>query len=110
MLKALFSIIYKFQSLFETTFEEYLLHQGASPITRKNYRADLGHFLGWANEIISSTKPAALDNHQSFLRAISLELLEQYKREQSLNKTPIASINRRLSTVRAFMKCAGLQG
>lgn len=100
----------KFQPLFETTFEEYLLHQGASPITRKNYRADLGQFLGWTNEVIASTAPTALDSHQSFLRTISPELLERYKREQSINKTPVATINRRLSTVRAFMKCAGLQG
>jgi len=99
-----------FQALLETIFEEYLTHQGASLVTRKNYRMDLRQFLGWLDGAVSPAKRAEIDNHQKLLKAINLELLETYKREQQTDKVPVTTINRRLSAIRAFLKCAVVQG
>ena len=58
------SFIAKFQSLLETTFEEYLTHQGASLVTRKNYRMDFRQFLSWAGEALTPTKRSLIDTHK----------------------------------------------
>ncbi|MEK7544274.1 MAG: site-specific integrase [Patescibacteria group bacterium] len=100
----------KYQPLLETTFEEFLTHQGTSLVTRKNYRMDIRQFLAWLEDAISPAKRSQIDSHQTLLKTISEELLETYKRDQLLTKTPQATINRRLSTVRAFLKCAVTQG
>ncbi|MBI5620737.1 site-specific integrase, partial [Candidatus Gottesmanbacteria bacterium] len=104
------AIISRFQSLLETVFEEYLTHQGASLITRINYRMDLRQFFGWLGDALAPEKRITVTTHQELLRTITAEILESYKRDGLLTKTPITTINRRLSAVRAFLKCASAQG
>ncbi|MEK9143844.1 MAG: site-specific integrase, partial [Patescibacteria group bacterium] len=64
------------QSLFETTFEEYLIHQGVSSLTRKNYRSDLRNFLDWTANSFTAQQVASIVTHRDFLKLITKDLLE----------------------------------
>lgn len=67
-------------------FLDFLGKQGASVKTRKNYKSDAKHFLRWFNRPITSITQAHVDDYVHYF---------------SLN-TPQSTLNRRLSTMRAF--------
>ena len=100
-----------YQGFIERTFIGFLQEQGASEITQKNYRTDLRHFFNW---IITTGQKSNLSTQdtpqQGLLKQITTDVLEQYKRDQILNQVPVATINRRFSTLRMFFKCAAVQG
>ncbi len=70
-------------------FDDYLMHKGASKVTRKNYLSDLRSFLIWNN---------TQENFEEF----SLDRLISYKNFLEISKLPIVSINRSLSSLRAY--------
>lgn len=94
----------------EVSFLEYLKDRGASVKTRKNYRSDARHFLGWfilTLQSKSATLPSSLDQ---FIRLISPKMIDQYKRYLLDNHIPTSTINRRLSTIRSFFHFCQSQG
>ena len=84
------------QSFFEQAFLDFLIKQNVSRITRNNYISDLRYFFRWLSPLPPST--------------MSTDILEQYKQSQIYQYIPIASINRRLSTLRKFFTCAASNG
>lgn len=88
-------------------FRHYLQLQKASPVTVKNYVADINHFLTWLNQETGI-------RHQVAGKAISdlftLETIEEYKSDLLDDDTPPATINRRLSALRKFGRFSQSQG
>ncbi|OGG11435.1 hypothetical protein A2Z00_05630, partial [Candidatus Gottesmanbacteria bacterium RBG_13_45_10] len=85
---------------------EFLQEQGVSKITQKNYRTDLHHFFGWISRSKQINEPQQNDNPQDLLKQVTPELLSNYRESQILDKIPASTINRRLSALRMFFKCA----
>ncbi len=70
-------------------FDNYLSQKNLSKVTRKNYVSDLRMFLSWMN---------AHENVPDFnVRSITL-----YKEFLQSSRLPVRSINRSLSSLRAF--------
>lgn len=98
-----------YQALLEslqTFFDTFLLTEHVSAVSRKNYRSDLRDFVGW---IISTIKTTVLPHEETpriFLSKISTEDIEEYKRSLHVRNIPVATINRRLSTIRKFFTAA----
>lgn len=76
-------------------FTNHLKNSNLSPKTVRNYSSDLSHFNAWATLKLRTDQ---IINH------LSPALIEEYKTFQVSNQIPTKTINRRLSTLRAFGK------
>lgn len=85
------------------SFKAYLKVKGASQNTIKNYLADLNHFLAWL-ELTLRGQNIALDRSlpELFSRYFEPNYLAKYKNYLVQNQLPVATVNRRLSTLRTF--------
>jgi len=85
------------------SFKAYLKVKGASQNTIKNYLADLNHFLAWL-ELTLRGQNIALDQSlpELFIRYFEPNYLAKYKNYLVQNQLPVATVNRRLSTLRTF--------
>lgn len=85
------------------SFKAYLKVKGASQNTIKNYLADLNHFLAWL-ELTLRGQNIALDRSlpELFVRYFEPNYLAKYKNYLVQNQLPVATVNRRLSTLRTF--------
>ncbi len=113
MVSLILSNVLDYQSFLDTIFEAFLIKNRVSGITRKNYRSDLKNFFGWVVQTglsINSTATNSSDIMKAFLQAVTSEVLEDYKRQQSLSGIPISTINRRLSSVRMLFRYAETSG
>ncbi len=110
MANIILSNLQDYQDFIERTFAGFLLEQGASEITRKNYRTDIKHFFTWALNSYQQKLAADPQNAKELVSYVKREGLEEYKQAQVLDRTPSATINRRLSAIRMFFKCAVVQG
>jgi site-specific recombinase XerD len=90
-----------------TLFKNYLEQQGVSKNTRKNYLADFGQFLGWLKQKTGTSYGGA---GLSLLGLFTLETFSEYKANLLRIRTPLATINRHLSTLRKFCAFAKTQG
>ncbi len=99
-----------YQELLLTAFEDFLVRDGASEKTRKNYKSDLRHFLAWLQNSGEAITRESIASEKELLSLVSAERLEKYKQTQLLSKVPAATINRRLSALRIFFRFANLQG
>lgn len=70
-------------------FDDYLIHKNLSRISRKNYLSDLRMFLTWLN--------SREDGLEFSMNAIVL-----YKEFLQSSRLPARSINRSLSSIRAY--------
>jgi site-specific recombinase XerD len=82
-------------------FKLYLASQGVSSVTIRNYLSDFNHFWGWLiltlkNQGLSSTSP------REIIKQITPSVIKDYKNFLFINKTPVKTINRRLSSLRRF--------
>ena len=85
-------------------FESFLVRNSqVSDKTLRNYRADLAHFLNWAKSFLN-LKGISVDTDNQVVPHFSSYLIKEYIQSQTVLRTPPATINRRLSTVRAFGK------
>ena len=84
-------------------FESYLLNSEVSNVTLRNYRADLGNFLTWTQTFLARRGVTVL-NDSSLVAQFSPFLIKEYVKSQTLENTPPATINRRLSSLRSFGK------
>ncbi|MEK7532881.1 MAG: site-specific integrase, partial [Patescibacteria group bacterium] len=94
-----------------TSFEEYLVIKHAAKQTRKNYKSDLMAFFSWFCEAQQTPSPTThIESHADALHLIQTESIDAYKRWLVIAHTPPATINRRLSAIRAFFRFATLHG
>ena len=88
-------------------FKNYLQIEKASSVTVKNYLADINHFLEWLAQKTGI-------KHQIVGKGIfglfTEETLNEYKTEQLIKKTPLSTLNRRLSALRKFGQFGLSQG
>lgn len=99
-----------YQPFLETFFVNYLTENGASEKTKANYRTDLRHFLMWMQVTIIRTNSVADDSHVGYLSIISTDMLANYKHFLLEKNIPVGTINRRLSSLRSFIKCCKTNG
>ena len=85
----------------EMLFTDFLQQAGSSEKTRKNYKSDANHFLGWFIFKLESADRLP-HSHIEFVQRITPRFVEQYKTFLLVNNIPTATINRRLSTIRSF--------
>lgn len=84
-------------------FTEYLSKNGASDKTKSNYRVDINHFLSWVRKTIILPHHTGLSGNstdEDILIHADEELITSYIQDQNRTHTPIATINRRLSSLR----------
>lgn len=75
------------------SFQEYLVRQGMSPATVKNYLVDLNAFARWYKTQAQS---------DAWLLTFSSADLRAYRAEMSNNGLSVSTINRRLQALRKF--------
>ncbi len=100
------SNVLDYQAILEHAFIDFLTADGASEKTRNNYRSDLRHFIGWTMLTIVSRGYPTPQTHIDFVQLITADLLANYKLYLLENRIPTATINRRLSTLRIFIRAA----
>jgi len=88
-------------------FKNYLLVQKNSSVTAKNYVADLNHFLNWLD---SKTGIKHQIVGKGIFSLFTKETLEEYKTDLLADEAPLATLNRRLSTLRKFGQFGLSQG
>lgn len=94
-----------------SAFDEFLTVENASKQTRKNYKSDLNAFVSWFTETIQTADDVpSINSPADALRPITTDRIEDFKRWLRLSHTPPATINRRLSALRAFFRFAALNG
>jgi len=98
--------VFDYQALLDTEFSTYLIKQNASEVTRKNYVMDIKNFFTWLNMCLTNGSIKLLENIEKPLSRITTEIIETYKRSLTTSKTPIATINKRLSALRMFFQFA----
>lgn len=90
-----------YQEKLELGFTAFLLKNGSSEKTRKNYLSDIRHFFRWLRSFksvfISSLQPIA-----TLLQALTPLDLEKYKADSIGSNSALATVNRRISSIRAF--------
>ena len=106
MQSIILSNVFDYQALLDTEFSTYLIKQNASEITRKNYVMDIRNFFTWLNMCLTNGSVTLLENAEKPLARITSEIIEMFKRSLITSKTPIATINRRLSALRMFFQFA----
>lgn len=99
-----------YQEVLLMTFGDFLVRDGASEKTRKNYKSDLRHFLAWLLNSSEAGNRESIASEKELLSLVSTERLENYKQTQLLSQVPAATINRRLSALRIFFRFATVQG
>lgn len=99
---------------FEAMFREFLILDGVSPLTLKNYQSDLRHFLGWFHLFLKSSRQDNPGNtaltESGFAAQIDYGAVSSYKTYLESNGLPVKTINRRLSTLRKFCSLCIKQG
>ena len=97
------------ESLLRTRdFKSYLLDQRCSQLTVKNYLADLRQFTEWTMIVLGITNYA---DENGFFSSLNKQLLSTYKERLLTEKqlSPV-SINRKLSSLRRYLKFASKYG
>src|SRR3989344_210136 len=104
------SNVLNYTILLEATFQEFLLSAQTLQVTIKNYLADLRNFFAWLATYLTNRPSRRFASHSQLLRLVTPEVIENYKHDQLVNHTPASTINRRLSTLRTFFRCAVSHG
>jgi site-specific recombinase XerD len=99
------SNVLNYQSKLEAFFETVLINSGKSTKTKTNYKSDLNHFLNWISKLFVKLEIYP-KNESDFLSYIQPETITAYINWQQKCFTPIATINRHLSSVRMFFRVA----
>ena len=88
-------------------FKNYLIIKKNSPVTAKNYLADINHFLNW---LAKKTGVKYQIVGKAIFGLFTEETLDEYKTDLLKNKTPLSTLNRRLSALRKFGQFGKEQG
>ncbi len=98
-----------YQALLDTEFSVYLTKQAASEITRKNYMTDIRNFFSWLTNSLKMGILSLRENKEKPLQSITSDVVERFKQALVTAKTPVATINRRLSALRMFFQFAFIE-
>ena len=101
---------FNYQALFEIEFGSYLIKQGLSEKTQKNYRMDVRNFFEWLHLQPQTHAIPDVPTQKDVLRLITAETLESYKHTLIDQQIPFATINRRLSSLRLFFQFTAISG
>ncbi len=88
-------------------FRYYLKTQKASSATIKNYVADINNFLDWF-AVKTGIRYQVVG--KALFKLFNQETIEEYKTDLQTKKTPLSTINRRLSALRKFGQFGLSQG
>lgn len=99
----MFSNVLNYQAKLISLLSDFLKSQNIGNKTVANYKSDLKHFLLWYATVAESKLKAA-SSELLFVQTITPSDIESYRNSMLAEKTPVATINRRLSTVRTFGK------
>jgi len=80
-------------------FKNYLIIRKTSPVTAKNYLGDVNHFLNW---LAKETGVKYQIVGKAIFGLFTEETLNEYKNNLLSCKTPLSTLNRRLSALRKF--------
>jgi len=80
-------------------FKNYLIIRKTSPVTAKNYLGDVNHFLNW---LAKETGVKYQIVGKAIFGLFTEETLNEYKNYLLACKTPLSTLNRRLSALRKF--------
>jgi len=80
-------------------FKNYLIIRKTSPVTTKNYLGDVNHFLNW---LAKETGVKYQIVGKAIFGLFTEETLNEYKNNLLSCKTPLSTLNRRLSALRKF--------
>ena len=78
---------------------------GSSPVTIKNYLIDVKQFLAWT-QVVTSVNEAWEIKDQNIFSRINPEIIEEYKKRLLSQGFSPLTINRKLSSVRNFVRWA----
>jgi site-specific recombinase XerD len=82
-----------------------LKREGASIKTQKGYIADIKDFLNW---ISTNTTVSSTDHAINVTGGITKTIIEKYLHSQLEEQKSVATVNRRLSTLRMFFATIGI--
>ena len=88
-------------------FKNYLRIQKISNVTVKNYLVDINNFLSWLKQKTGIKYQVA---DKAIFGLFTQETIEEYKKDQTKQKTPSSTLNRRLSALRKFGQFGQNQG
>src|SRR3989344_3806955 len=86
-------------------FKNHLYSGGSSPITIKNYLIDVKQFLDWGQRV-TNVKDAWNIKDQNIFNNINPEIVEEYKKRLLSEGFSPSTINRKLSSIRNFVRWA----
>jgi site-specific recombinase XerD len=98
-----------YQSKLEAFFQSFLVSNNKSNKTIVNYKSDLKHFLSWLNDFFLKLE-INFSGETDLLLQILPQTINDYLNWQKNSHIPIASINRRLSSIRLFFLAAKTLG
>jgi site-specific recombinase XerD len=84
-------------------FKDYLIINKTSPATAKNYLVDVHHFLSW---LARKTGVKYQIIGKGIFGLFTQETLNEYKSDLLSEKTPLSTLNRRLSALRNLVNLA----
>jgi len=88
-------------------FKLYLISQGCSPLTVKNYLSDVKDFFDWLAQKTGIHYQTA---GQAIFGIFTKETIREYQQDLMSAKTPHSTINRHLSALRKLGEFARSQG
>ena len=91
-------------NFFESLFLRFLHASGASKRTQENYKTDIRHFFVWLVSFLHDRGEILPRPEIRILETVTPETVDVFKTSLSIKQTPDATINRRLSSIRLFLK------
>lgn len=85
------------------TFSQYLIKQGLSKLTFKNYESDVNSFYAWMKTKLREFGVVITTLEASF-PYLNTKTAAEYKNFLIAGRTPVKTINRRLSTLRQLAR------
>lgn len=98
------SNIANYQAILRSAFIAFLIDQGASEKTVKNYWSDVRHFLSWITTSQTLAGVDTISSHIDLLARMSDQTVMSYRNQMHEQNVPAATINRRLSALRMFFQ------
>lgn len=90
---------------FLTVYKQFLSSENVLPATVRNYLSDIRHFWGYVM-LQNKNQPQTDIPSEHLSQYFTKELIQQYKSYLLKQQTPLATINRHLSSLRNFCSFA----
>lgn len=104
MTELILTNVSKYQAFFVKAFSKYLSDAGSSKKTITNYVSDIKFFFDWILSTFEAIGAQLPTEPVSFIQTVNEDIIENYKLSLVLQKTPVSTINRHLSSLRIFFR------